>query len=350
MNEKCVMHYLAAHQDYTKDFQQWRFAAMQDMADDIGCSKDTVKRAIQSLETNGYILKQNRTDGKMQLANNYKITEKIFTEYLGAQRSGVGAQRSGVGAVCAEGGGCVPHEILPKDPSLDPSLINYPVSGETGKIENSKTENLKRIEIGKLERLKSEPENYKAGNLVTDNVKPNILSLEDAKKRLAASQEKAKQERLERRERARNLNAPRKLEAKEPAPEKALSVPEASPVSFQQANTYPTSEQAPRRVTNRQEVSKFQKRTLCDLVESFFSNSGFNKGAIRSAVDYALQNYIPRDFYAVREMLRDHGTLGVVEWNTKSFLMMFQSSLRNNAFNSTTINVVNEFQPPLLCL
>jgi DNA-binding MarR family transcriptional regulator len=178
MNEKCVMHYLAAHQDYTKDFQQWRFAAMQDMADDIGCSKNTIKRTIKTLEEKGYILKQNRAKEKEQLANNYKITEKIFTEYLGPNRTEVGPQRSGVGPVWPEGRACVAHEILPKDPSLDP-LFNSSVSSETGKLEKQK------IEKEKTDFRKPPADNVMRNipNKPLPKIESNVFEIKEARKR-----------------------------------------------------------------------------------------------------------------------------------------------------------------------
>lgn len=170
--EKAVLHCLASHQDYRGDFMQWRFMAIEDMADEIGCAARTILRAIQSLEEKGYLLREARWKGNQKLPNNYKLTSKIFQEYaeqkaaaesepnqspIGSEKfsPSIGSANQSLPPVCLSVGSdtqSLPscHKVTgvpPLIPPIDPPFFNSSVSGETEKKQ--------KLESGK--GLKTEP-------------------------------------------------------------------------------------------------------------------------------------------------------------------------------------------------
>jgi DNA-binding MarR family transcriptional regulator len=83
--EKAIFLELASRQDFTKNFQLWRFESHEEIKRRTGFSISTVKRTLKKLQEKGYIQIGHRYDKHQQVANEYLITRKIFDEYLNLQ-------------------------------------------------------------------------------------------------------------------------------------------------------------------------------------------------------------------------------------------------------------------------
>lgn len=81
-NERFILCYLGAQQDYRGDFQSKKPHSQSTIAEKLGLSKMTVIRCLKSLKERGYISLQERIGIKGQtLCQSIQITEKPFEDY-----------------------------------------------------------------------------------------------------------------------------------------------------------------------------------------------------------------------------------------------------------------------------
>lgn len=65
------------------NFQEWKYHAKDDMVKELHCNMRTIRKHIKSLIDKGYISERTRKkNGTVDLASEYKLTNKIFDEYL----------------------------------------------------------------------------------------------------------------------------------------------------------------------------------------------------------------------------------------------------------------------------
>ncbi len=85
--EKIVLQALAERQDFTKNFQLWQAVSQEDIAEFGSISVGTVKRTLKALNDKGYIQVRLRFKNGKQRTNEYRITDKLFEEYMTQKKS-----------------------------------------------------------------------------------------------------------------------------------------------------------------------------------------------------------------------------------------------------------------------
>lgn len=84
-NEKALLSWFGGELNFNQDFEnQYRYAALSVICEELSISKDTAIRILKSLEEKGYVRKRasSKSECRNGQANHYCMTSKIFDEYL----------------------------------------------------------------------------------------------------------------------------------------------------------------------------------------------------------------------------------------------------------------------------
>jgi len=79
--QKIILLYLGSQLDFRGDFMEARKVTLSTLAERVGWKRTSLKAAIRSLEEAGYLEVYENFSQNVQMANSFKLTDKLFSDY-----------------------------------------------------------------------------------------------------------------------------------------------------------------------------------------------------------------------------------------------------------------------------